>query len=503
VDRAKALASLLVAVALVSVVLVSQADLALHKAFWLDEGHEVVRTCAQSAGTQLIRGSHECSPAPLYWMAQSTVLRNVEPLGLSLRLEYRAVSLAAAALTLLVLLLGLQGRLGLAAALIAPATLLTDPGFHFYAAQNRAYMTWVAVTSVLVVAAAAAAVRPREQLRWAIPALLGAGLLAGLAALPGCLQAGLAFAGVWAARLLTRGEGGLARRHLAWLAVGALAIVAMDAYYWSGSPCRDYKGSQPYGLDLVLASDRGRMIRHAATVLVPLGTSPLVLLGHAALAAGLLTPALLWRRRRELDDAERYAFALALIAGAQILVAIPVGAGLAAGRYLFIPRMFIFATVARAVLTAIGFWWAARALQRVTAQPLGRWAAALPLAVAGATTAAAVWQGDAIARGLQLPLGPAAAGDCASLRVPVLHLWEPADRSLEFTPNALVRLGRSLEACAATPVTPGPPRHLIVLSTEPTQDWFRVQDEPPADFKPLQVCGRAVVVESGRARTVP
>jgi hypothetical protein len=228
-ERLKSLVPPVVVALLVPIVLVRHADLALHKPFWLDEGHEIVRTCDQSSLRLLLHGAYECSPAPFYWIAQSAVVRSVEPLGLALRLEYRAVSLTAAAATLVLLLLGLR-RLGFAAALVAGSVLLADPGFHFYAAQNRGYMTWVAVTTLLVVIAAEASVIEDARVRWGLAALLFAGVLMGMTALPGCLQAAGAFAACAAVRLWLTPGGRVARGQALALALGALAIFALDVH---------------------------------------------------------------------------------------------------------------------------------------------------------------------------------------------------------------------------------------------------------------------------------
>jgi hypothetical protein len=497
--RFKELAVVVLAVSLVSLVLIGHADLALHKPFWLDEGHEIVRTCDQPALMLLTKGAYECSPAPLYWIAQSSVVRSVEPLGLSLRLQYRAVSLTAATLTLLILLLGLRRRLGLAVALVAFSVLLTDPAFHFYAAQNRAYMTWVVITTLLVMTAAEAAVVEQGRSRWGLAALLVAGLLAGLTALPGCLQAAGAFAACAAVRAWLFPGGRLTRRYAALLALGAAAIVGVDVHYWAGSPCRGWQHAKEFGLDF-LAGDRSTMIRHALTVLWPEGWSPWVLLGHAALLVGAALPILLWRRRKELTGPERYAAALSLVALTQVLAALPVGMGLAAGRYLFLPRMFIFVMVARVVWIALGFWWLATEAQARVSR-FGDRARFLPAAAAAAITLGALWEADRLARRLHLPLAPVSGVPCERLRVPLLRVLEPAARTPDFTPNFLVRLGRALDSCAATPITPQPPRYVVGLESQAEPEWLKVVEQPPDGFKGLRVCDKDVVIESGRART--
>jgi len=496
-DRLRSAALPAVAVSLCSFVLLVQADIALHKGFWLDEGFEIVRTCGQSFVGLLRDGAYECSPAPLYWLAQTAVVRSIDAVGLALRVQYRAISLGASTLAVLFLTLGLGRRVGLRAAVVACSALIADPGFHYYATQNRAYMTWALVTTALVFAAARATDSGRPPRAW-LPALLGAGGLVSLTALPGCLQALSAFAACVLVRRWLDPSAGPWRRAVTALALGGLALLALDVRYWASSPCRAYT---PGGdLDIALSADRWSLIRRGLTVLWPEATGPWMAPVYAALVAGALTPLVLGRRRSTLTDTERRAFALAVIALTQIAPAIPVGLGLAHGHYLFHPRMFIFAMVPRCMLTGLGFWLIASSIaKRVSAERAQRWVSLAGVAVALIAATVGVRFTLQWARAWAFPLPPVGQIDCEPLRSAELHVLErPQPGAFAFTPNFLVRLGRALDACAYAPAPPPAARYLLALDATTQADWFRIVDHAPPGFEPMRVCQAPVVLRDGR-----
>src|SRR4029453_4241782 len=294
--------------------LVVLAGTAHRKQFWMDEGFEAVLVCERPASRMLVEGSFGCSPAPLFSIAQRLVIRSVEPLGLSMRVTYRAVSLAAGTLALLVLLAGLQHRLGLAAALVALATLAGDPGFHHCAEEGRAYITWVMATAVLVIATAEAHARDAMRLRARLGLLLGAGLLIGMSPTPGRAQAAMAFAAFWVLQRWGRPAAPLGRKATVALALGAIAIVALDVHYWSGSVCRGWGGADDLGLDVMASRDPWAILVNAGSPLSGPGGSAWAWGVAALLLAGAVGPAWWWRRRATAGPVERYALALWVIA---------------------------------------------------------------------------------------------------------------------------------------------------------------------------------------------
>ena len=472
------------------------ADTAHRKQFWVDEGFEAVMVCERPASRMLLQGSYGCSPAPLFSMAQRLVIRSVEPLGLSMRVSYRVLSMGAATLALLVLLAGLQHRLGLAAALVAFATLAGDPGFHHYAEQGRAYITWVMSTAVLVIATAEMHVRDTMRLRTRLGLLLGAGLLIGMSATPGCGQAAMAFAAFWALQRWGRPAAPLGRKAMAALAVGAIAIVALDVHYWSGSICRGWGGADDMGLDFRASQDAWAMLANAASPLWGPGGGPWAWALRALLAAGVVGPVWLWRRRATAGQAQRYALALWAIALLQLVIVVPVALGLIASRYLFLPRMFIFALVPRAVLTAIGLCVVLELVRRRAS----RWAAGVAWAAGAAACVLGLWHAQRLSDVWRFPYPPVGDISCESLRASDLRLLRPADVPDDFRLNFLVRLGRALDSCPRAASAAGPPRYLMARDATNQADWFHVSDQPAPGFEPLVVCGQAITLRDGRFR---
>lgn len=488
--RVAALGALALGVALFA--LSRSATVASRKAFWVDEGYEIVRTCGEPRGHMLVHGARECSPAPLYWIAQSFVVRNVEPLGPSLRVKYRAVSMAAAALTLLVLCLGVGRRLGLAAAGMACSVLLADRLFFHYAAESRAYMTWVFVTALLAAAAVGCALADARRSTRATALLVGAALLSGMTTLPGGFQALAALAAAALARKLSGGAR-LSRTDGTLLVAGGVAVALLDWHYWVGTVC--------WQVDLkhwnVLASHQPwTLVRRALVPIWPEASSGWSWLGRGLLLTGALVPVAYWKERTGLAPEQRAAFATALVAVGQVLVAFPVAGGLFAGHYLFLPRMFLFLLVPQAVLTALGFWLAARGARALVPARLAPAVRAAAASTAALALAAGLLWADAIADGWQSAALPAANVSCDDLRREELRLLRAPGEHYELTPNFLARLGTVLDGCPAGPF--GPPAHVLALaSPEADGEWLRVSETAPAGTEPMRVCGKPVVVSRG------
>ena len=70
------------------------------------------------------------------------------------------MSLISAGLLLFLTTLALHARLGAPWALVAAATLASQPLFAQYAAENRPYMSWLLLFALTVLVAAEAASRP-------------------------------------------------------------------------------------------------------------------------------------------------------------------------------------------------------------------------------------------------------------------------------------------------------------------------------------------------------
>jgi hypothetical protein len=226
-------------------------------------------------------------------------------------------------------------------------------------------------------------------------------------------------------------------------------------------------------------------------------TAPWSWPGHLAAILGAAAPLLLWRRRARLDEGARFAFALALAALSQILAALPVAAGLAAGHYLFLPRMFIFLLVARAVLVGVGVFTAA-AWVRDACPPRARLFVSVGVNCAAiAVTAHALTVADVLAKSWHFPLPPGGGLSCEALRgssAQVLH--RKADHDFAFTPNFLARAGAALRECPADAPADGP-RYLVALDGAEGGDWAAVADAPPPGFEPMLVCGAPVSLGPG------
>ncbi len=485
-------ALLVLALALGAFMALRFADVARHKTFWLDEGFELTQVCDRPAASMLLRGSYSCSPAPLFSSLQQATIP-LRPFGLSMRVRYRAVSLVAATVTVLLLIVGLGYRLGLAPALAAFSVLAASETFLNYAAENRSYMMWLLASALLILAAGEWIVRDAGRASRATVGLVAATLMTGLAALPGCLQVAAALTACLLARRLLQGRSGTPRSACWLLLAVVLAIVALDGYYWTRSVCRNFAFA--FHLDLLRTTDPWGLLRRSLVPLWPEARTIWGWLAHAAVVAGASAPLWLWRRRERLEPAERHAVALALVAVTQALVAIPVTISIARGGYFMVPRMFIFTMAARAVLAAVGVHLVVAWLRRVLSPAMRRPAAVLANVGVVLITAGSLITADALAQGVRFPLPELGAIDCAELTGSELRVVQPVTDRLELAPNFLVRLGMALDACGPVGRTPQPPRYIEALDvSDGAVPWYRVTREPPPGRQPATLCGERLVV---------
>ncbi|HEY2943474.1 MAG TPA: hypothetical protein VGN09_13660 [Vicinamibacteria bacterium] len=485
----RAAAAFVLAAATTALLTPPLADVARVKPFWLDEGFEIAEACRHSYLSLVVRGAPgQCSPSPLYYLAQRLSVRSLERFDERIAVSYRRVSLVAAGLLLFMTTLVLQTRLGAAWALVAAATLASQPLFVHYAAENRPYLSWLLLFALTVLAAAEAASRPwREVGRARRMALAVAAIALALVALPGALQAGLASAlcGLsWRRASADRRE---ARAALAWSLLLAAGCTALGLYFGARSPCRAYDA----GHLALRFPDRAGLVRpilsliwsdgvagHVGNVLLLLGLVPAFRLGpDLASRAG--------------DAARRTQFAawLSRGVGAQVVLTVLLAVQVFQLGYYFIPRVFLHLAVCRALLVALGGWSLMRWLTgrgpapaRTALQTL-----AVGLAVLAVASSFSLERQDVEERRLAW-----AAGTAPCVFAPgTLVVDVPAGMTdWALGPNFIVRLAEERRRCSAG--ASSDERHVLVGRG----DYQFSADRAPGAV-PLEQCGRSVVLSWG------
>jgi len=459
------------------------------KPFWLDEGFEIAEACRHSYLSLLVQGAPgQCSPSPLYYLAQRLSVRTLKSFDEGIAVSYRRVSLIAAGLLVFVITLALQTRLGAPWALVAAATLASQPLFAHYAAENRPYMSWLLLFALTVLVAAEAASRPwREVGRGRRTALAASAVALALVALPGALQAGLACVLCALSWLRTSEDRRETRAALAWSLLLAAACMALGLYFGARSPCRAYDA----GHLALRFPDRAGLVRPVLSLIWGDGVAGDI--GNVLLLLGLV-PALRLRPRfasRAGDGARRTRFAAWLAAGvgAQVGFTVLLAAHVFQFGYYFLPRVFLHLAVCRALLVALGGWSLMGSLAE-RAPVAGRTALqtlALGLAVLAVASAFSLERQDVEERRLAWPA--AGTGPCAATGTLVVDV--PAGMTdWALGPNVIVRLSEERRRCGAG--ASSDERHVLVGGGESGDYHFSAARAPGAVA--LEQCGRPVVL---------
>lgn len=335
-------------------------DLARHKWFWADEATEISQTCTQPVSQMLVQGArYQCSPQPFYYIAQKLNLRLLgTPTGSHL-IQVRALSLLSAFVCLALTFLFVRRYIGLGAATVATASLFNQHIFLIYAAENRPYMPWLAL-SILLLAQTDLLLKPTDHLpRWRWPAFyLTAFLLIGTVA-PGLIQFCLLVAVAAAIYFWQHRKLPWPGKHLFGLIGFTLLMIAMTLYYSKGS-CTDWNAGTDSLLkslqngDLTLVKRVLRLLISNAWSVTWL-TPVLVLLGLAYSIACIP-----WGRNETAAEASRDFFrqnnAPLVVAALATLFAFFCFITLVTIRnYYFTPRLFITVVLAAAMLAALGW----------------------------------------------------------------------------------------------------------------------------------------------------
>jgi hypothetical protein len=472
------------------------ADVARAKPFWLDEGFEIAEACRHSYLSLLIKGAPgQCSPSPLYYLAQRLSVRSLDRFDEGIAVTYRRVSLIAAGLLLFATTLALHSRLGAPWALAAAATLASQPAFARYAAESRPYMSWLLLFALTVIAAAQAGSRPwRETRRGGRAALAVSAVALSLVALPGALQAALAclLCGLaWRRRAEDPGE---SRAALRWSLLLAAACVAAGLYFGARSPCREYDAGP-------LAFHWPDRTGRAGPVLALLwGDGIAGQIGNALLALGLvaaLRPAAPRGLAAERARHEGFASWLARGVAAQLALTVLLAVQVALVGYYFLDRVFLHLVVCRALLVAAGGWWLMRWLEQRAAPPTRSALQALASGLAVFAAAMAFLTLRARAEGAPAALPPAGEAPCPALGG-TLVLDRPADtKDWALGPNLIMRLAEDRHRCGTGPA--GGTRHVLAAG----DGVYHLSADRAPGAIPLEQCGRPVVLEPGGVSGAP
>jgi hypothetical protein len=455
------------------------------KPFWLDEGLEIVQTCAQPVGEMFTRGAAEqCSPSPLYYPLQKLAILSSQPFDRGILVEYRLVSTISMALLILLFASWAITDFGWAAGLLAANSFFLQQAFNQYSSENRPYALWSLLFAAWLfvlfrIAGDLGRVVPRRK--WTAAWLVGLALT--LVSGAGMLQVG---AGVAALLVLSRFSAMAPRPRRAFNArVLAIAGVCGGIGLFYGLKSCTFTDVGPF--DLINTRDL-RLVKGALSLLISPGShqrqSLAVLVAFAL--AGFPIAACVPRIRERLPFRVK---ALGVILFGQLLVTIVIAASVALKHYHFSYRVFIHLIICQACAIVLCV---AMLEEFVPANFLTRFrVGGITLAIA-----MAIYTQIGIAKEISRmnpappPTVPATA--CRPFQGPLeLHA---SKLNWAFYPNAIVRLEEEIRRCGWVPRPGEPEKVLIVGDPYGEAKWYDRTPEAAERAPFLTQCGVPVTL---------
>ncbi|RLT44993.1 MAG: hypothetical protein DWI62_03795 [Chloroflexi bacterium] len=494
---------------LVAAIVFSDAQIARHKFFWLDEGAEIETNCSV---TPLTTGRSTGGYFPVYYSLQRVATDYWPRYDESIMVGYRLVSLAFVGVSMGTLFAVLYWQLGAAWAYLALATLAGQNIFHFYAAESRPYFAWLACFILALLAAAVAGGLDWQKLRKReYGLLLVACLLLTLVATPGVGQAAtLLFTCGLCWRLLAPAPIPWTRALLL-LAPPIALMIALWFYYAGGIATGRISSAGPDINNVVAELQQGetKLLVEVLRLLfagphpVPgleitilNGSAPVLQALNLLMLAGVVAPVFWWRQRATLDRPTRFLFVLTICALGQILLSVPIAIGLAFS-YYFVAKMFIYLIACYAVLVLAGaqllLQFALRAYphsrQLATGVARGALPALVVLLVARHVQLYnnAYWlKYDGFIKSVEIS---------CSFWGDTTKFYKEAQTSPEVPFNMIVTIAEKMQRCPLPAADQRKALSYVTLSSSSELEaGLKLSDKPPANLPVMSYCGREVLI---------
>lgn len=499
----------LLALLVVGWIVFHEVNYAAQKLFWFDEGFDALHVCKASVSQMIAKGAPaQCSPAPLFHVFQKFLLTHLVNghLDSSLFWKYRAVSLLSS-LAVLLAFLKYFSKFGFEYVFFSLAVLNSRSIFHFYAAESRAYMLWLALLASSFFWIAGRAEKPlSKESRGAL--LFGAILQLGLTltATPGFVQVLMADF-LLLTHQLKKKAGDLKNiRALALFLVPVTSLCLGAGIYYALKSCSDAALMSKY--DLLYSKDR-TLFMSALRLIWPEGGG-FSSLSNFLFLLGSFESLRVKKNREEIFFAGRLFLGLvpiALIMGALVVVK----------HYFFVPRLFLYLVLSHAVLATVGALSAVRYVRNIflaserTSRALRGAILVSSLAVlltSLSTKSSLDWSApvglvDELFHSLR-------GGDCALSSGPY-SIYVPRDSDPQFIPNFIGLFAKQAEAChwiiggsiggsssgASKQAENQPGRSDQVIAPQKVLaqprvapgHWYSFTNEVPSNYVPALQCG--------------
>jgi len=304
---------------------------AYSKRVWIDEVNEIESTCTQPYVQMLFGGARDqCSPGPIYYIFQKTVVQFLNPTSPYFFLEIRSISLLSSAVFLFLFGFVFYRFVGLGFALLGLAMILNQPIIHRYASESRPYFLWLTLCFLVFLGF----FKFKERVARSFPVLLLILTIAlSMVASPG---AGQVFMVAVAAVFLNKKR--FENAYFKKIGIICLFSLLVGAYY-AAKGCTYWNANSSWESFLI-----------PLRLLWPKGGIHTVLLNGLAVVGGI---SFIWMSQRDSKN-DRFCALMSLSSVLLIILGLIVATYIIAFGYFMNERNFIYFVMCRSILITIG-----------------------------------------------------------------------------------------------------------------------------------------------------
>jgi len=334
---------------------------AKQKNLWLDEKFETTQLCKFSFSDILLDGAPgQASKNPLYYLVQKVSLSSINSFDLNILVNLRRVSIAAALLILLASFVFIRVRLGLLFATFVVIGITSQNIFYHYAAENRPYILWLLLFTLLVIATLKMCLQSYEKCCLKDKIFFGTLALANTLIVSfGVIQSGLALLTCLFFWYFIHDHPKSLRPLIKYIIPLCVLCILAQGYYTFQSTMTYLTSFMDSQWDVISQLKKGdiSLLKMPPRLLFPKPHRDAYIGAYVSnifVLLGMGVPFFWWKKRKNLNQKSFFVFTWSTVVLVQVLATLVIGVLTISLRYFFVQRLFLYLIICHTFLATAG-----------------------------------------------------------------------------------------------------------------------------------------------------